>query len=93
MEQTELFGESELLPVREYLHVWNDAERARRLKEKTPDRPPGKSRVGKVMLRFPGLGRTRQGEGRSELPRLQLPPELPVQQVRDPIGKSPEKSR
>lgn len=34
MEQLDLFASGELVEIREYLHVWNEAERAKRLTKK-----------------------------------------------------------
>jgi hypothetical protein len=50
MEQMPLFGEGELVPVREFLHVWNEAERAQRLNKKTADRLPRKIDGCKVVV-------------------------------------------
>lgn len=46
MEQLDLFDD--LVPVQRYLTAWSEKERAHRLNKKTPDRPPGKSRVEKT---------------------------------------------
>lgn len=102
MKQLELFG---LEPIQTYLHVWTDAERARRIK-KAPDtfgRTPcggepaeaGREKQAdeaacQRITRFaPGQRQTHQDEADTGSRQKAPLPESPARLVLSPIGKQP----
>lgn len=101
MKQLALFGDGDLVQIRQYLHVWSETERARRIK--TPrDEAQGEgqgnparettadNRPASGITRLPSLARTHQGANRDGSPRLVPQPVSPGRQEPASIAKWPE---